>query len=195
MLPPRSTIDKSLLSNVKIPCGNPSNDFPSDVLKHIRNNAIPEQTLKLMKVCKYFLYKKFPLNYVANIDGFSNFGQPTLEYYQKVGNNFVKFEVVSLNDIPNNLCIGGEMELRNHLNFVISLIPKIFACELKCLIFYYLTNIEYAHFKLLTLFGKVEKLALIESTIIYNNGEIVPYENLLDHVPVLQRLKLFVFIY
>uniref|UniRef100_A0A914Q3H5 Uncharacterized protein n=1 Tax=Panagrolaimus davidi TaxID=227884 RepID=A0A914Q3H5_9BILA len=98
-----------------------------------------------------------------------------------------------IEELPNNLGICGTLFIQEK-DLVSQFISKCVVCDLKDLIFindwWKTRKISYADFKFLTSSGRLEKLILGTTIVTSNNGEIIPYESLLDHTPTLRYLFL-----
>uniref|UniRef100_A0A914PAM8 Uncharacterized protein n=1 Tax=Panagrolaimus davidi TaxID=227884 RepID=A0A914PAM8_9BILA len=96
-------------------------------------------------------------------------------------------------ELPNNLGISGTLYIREK-NLLSQFISKCVLCDLKCVFFtndYWINEkISYDDFTALTSSGRLEKLGLGNTIATLNNGEIVPYESLLEHTPALRCLCL-----
>uniref|UniRef100_A0A914QT56 Uncharacterized protein n=1 Tax=Panagrolaimus davidi TaxID=227884 RepID=A0A914QT56_9BILA len=81
-----------------------------------------------------------------------------------------------------------------HENILSPFVSKCVIFDLKCLIFgnkwWGIEKISYDDFKALTSFGRLEKLDLGSTIVTSDNGEIIPYDSLLDHTPALRFLRL-----
>uniref|UniRef100_A0A914QTT3 Uncharacterized protein n=1 Tax=Panagrolaimus davidi TaxID=227884 RepID=A0A914QTT3_9BILA len=173
---------RQIASNIKIPKYVPSTKFPSDVIKYMKKNAILKQTVKLMKLNKFFLQEKFELFYL---------GDKTSVY--QLNNNSVRISVngenhYSIDELPNILGVSRYLLIYTD-NVLPRLISKIIICDLKYLLLT-LLRISFNDFKFLTSSVNFKKLLLNRAIVFSKNDEIVPYECLLDHVPYLQELRL-----
>uniref|UniRef100_A0A914QR31 Uncharacterized protein n=1 Tax=Panagrolaimus davidi TaxID=227884 RepID=A0A914QR31_9BILA len=176
-----------ITSTITIPKWPSKSDFPADILKYMKKNATEKEALKLMKTNKYFIRKKCPFVY---------FGDSV-----RLTQNFV-YQLLSpsndmnyrIEELPNNLGISGELFIQ-HENLISQFISKCVTCDLKSLFFsnhYWYKNkiISYDDFKFLTSSGRLEILNLGPTIVTSNNGEIIPYESLLDYTPALRYLSL-----
>uniref|UniRef100_A0A914Q4M3 Uncharacterized protein n=1 Tax=Panagrolaimus davidi TaxID=227884 RepID=A0A914Q4M3_9BILA len=181
-----SAVILQITSTITIPKWPPKSDFPNDILKYMKKNATEKQALKLMKTNKYFIREKCPFIY---------FGDYVVLTQNFVNQTFFLSDEMNyrIDELPNNLGICGTffIEEGNHLSQFIS---KCVICDLKCLCFTIswksIKKISYDDFKVLTSSGRLEKLDLGPTIVTSNNGEIIPYEYLLDHTPELRSLCL-----
>uniref|UniRef100_A0AC34FCG2 Uncharacterized protein n=1 Tax=Panagrolaimus sp. ES5 TaxID=591445 RepID=A0AC34FCG2_9BILA len=158
--------------------------YPWDVLKWIKYNAPPRQSLKLMKVCKYFKHKNFPFFTVRKIE---NINHNVWEYWTLDGK---KYEVDGLENLPNNLWITKKIRLYRCLDLP-TLFRKITVCDIKYLILHDCSpTILFQDFKLLTSSGNVEEFALYGSVVKYENGDAVPFEAILECLPSIVSMTL-----
>uniref|UniRef100_A0AC35G168 Uncharacterized protein n=1 Tax=Panagrolaimus sp. PS1159 TaxID=55785 RepID=A0AC35G168_9BILA len=81
-----------------------------------------------------------------------------------------------------------------HENLLSQFISKCVTCDLKCLWFtnvcWIIEKISYDDFKILTSSGRLKMLDLGKTIVTSKNGEVIPYESLLDHTPALRFLYL-----
>uniref|UniRef100_A0A914QM03 Uncharacterized protein n=1 Tax=Panagrolaimus davidi TaxID=227884 RepID=A0A914QM03_9BILA len=176
-----------ITSTITIPKWPPKSDFPADILKYMKKNATEKQAFKLMKANKYFIREKCPFVYFG--DGVSLIQNLVLQLLYTPSNapNVTKYKI---EELPNNLGICGTLNIR-HENIFSQFISKCVIFDLKCLIFMNSNEkISYDDFKVLTSSGRLETLDLGETIVTSNNGEIIPYESLLDHTPALRYLYL-----
>uniref|UniRef100_A0AC35GWG7 Uncharacterized protein n=1 Tax=Panagrolaimus sp. PS1159 TaxID=55785 RepID=A0AC35GWG7_9BILA len=151
----------------------PASSFPTDVLKYIKKNATPRQALKIMKACKYFCYQKFPFYSVKYVNGnrsrwiLHSFPEKNLQYFDKIEN------------VPPNLWITEWLEIFNETEAISDLFPKIAYCECSSLI---LKNqiLTFDDYVMLTIAGKVDYLYFYNTRIKFDNGELVPFERLIE---------------
>uniref|UniRef100_A0A914PV17 Uncharacterized protein n=1 Tax=Panagrolaimus davidi TaxID=227884 RepID=A0A914PV17_9BILA len=176
-----------ITSKITIPKWPPASDFPADILKYMKKNVTEKQALKLMKTNKYFIREKCPFIY---------FGDYVLLTQNYVHQAFSPPNVMNytIKELPHNLGISGRLNIRKE-NLLSQFISKCVTCDLKWLIFinnnwWKIEKISYDDFKVLTSTGRLEKLDLGKTTVTSNNGEIIPYESLLDHTPALHYLCL-----
>uniref|UniRef100_A0A914R8F6 Uncharacterized protein n=1 Tax=Panagrolaimus davidi TaxID=227884 RepID=A0A914R8F6_9BILA len=103
------------------------------------------------------------------------------------------FQITSKITIPKwpPKSITGTLYIREENHFS-QFISKCLICDLKCLIFYFweIQKISYDDFKVLTSSGRLEILDLGPTIVTSKNGEIIPYDSLLDHTPALRYLRL-----
>uniref|UniRef100_A0A914P0V1 Uncharacterized protein n=1 Tax=Panagrolaimus davidi TaxID=227884 RepID=A0A914P0V1_9BILA len=173
-----------ITSKIKIPKWPPKSDFPADILKFMKKNATEKQALKLMKTNKYFIREKCPFIY------FDDYFVLTQNFVHQT-HSTPKAMYYRIEELPNNLGISGTLNVQ-HENLLSQFISKCIIFDLKCLNFNWLKNVKisYNDFKFLTSSGRLEKLDLGPTNVTSKNGEIIPYESLLDHTPALRRLCL-----
>uniref|UniRef100_A0AC35FZS6 Uncharacterized protein n=1 Tax=Panagrolaimus sp. PS1159 TaxID=55785 RepID=A0AC35FZS6_9BILA len=140
-------------------------------------NANPKQATKLMKVNKYFIQEK---------RHFVNYGNRAFLYQYLVHFNNSKY--YKIHELPNNLGISGTLTIGHEIHLS-QLIPKIAICDLKRLILNS-QKVFFEDFKFLTSSENLKELELHSSIIYYKNGEIVPYEIILDSIPSLFSLQM-----
>uniref|UniRef100_A0A914PV50 Uncharacterized protein n=1 Tax=Panagrolaimus davidi TaxID=227884 RepID=A0A914PV50_9BILA len=172
-----------ITSKIKIPKWPPKSDFPTDILKYMKNNATEKQALKLMKTNKYFIREKCP---------FIRFGVRVFLTQEYVLQYLSIRDVMNyrIEKLPNNLGICGTLHIGNE-SLLSQFISKCVTCDLKDLVFINkIEKISYDDFKFLTSTGRLETLCLGQTIVTSNNGEIIPYESLLDHTPELRSLCL-----
>uniref|UniRef100_A0A914P259 Uncharacterized protein n=1 Tax=Panagrolaimus davidi TaxID=227884 RepID=A0A914P259_9BILA len=176
-----------ITSTITIPKWPPGSDFPTDILKYMKKNAIEKQALKLMKTNKYFIREKCPFIYFGNRVSLAN-----IFVHQKLcTQNIMNYGIEKL---PNNLGICGTFYIQ-HERLLSQFISKCVIVDLKDLTFinnkwWKIGKISYDDFKFLTSSGRLEKLDLCKTIVTSNNGKIIPYESLLDHTPELRCLRL-----
>uniref|UniRef100_A0A914PNY3 Uncharacterized protein n=1 Tax=Panagrolaimus davidi TaxID=227884 RepID=A0A914PNY3_9BILA len=141
-------------------------------------NANPRQATKLMKVNKYFIQEKRP---------FVNYGNRVFLYQYLVRFNNSK-TYYKIHELPNNLGISGTLTIGHEIHLS-QLIPKIAICDLKRLILNS-QKVFFEDFKCLTSSDNFKELELHSTIIYYKNGEIVPYEIILDSIPSLYSLQM-----
>uniref|UniRef100_A0A914P976 Uncharacterized protein n=1 Tax=Panagrolaimus davidi TaxID=227884 RepID=A0A914P976_9BILA len=167
----------------KLPTTPPPSDFPSDVLKWMKKNAKPKAELKLMQTCKYFLYQKFP--YVLVKDSMNGTNEhpsaPTFKF---------NYRNIHLNKIAIKFWLTGKLAIRTETNFN-TLFPKIAVCEIKSLSLLDLC-ITFEHFNFLTDSGNITTLYLFNAIIKNLNGSNVPLEDILEGLPNLCELQMYV---
>uniref|UniRef100_A0A914PWR5 DUF38 domain-containing protein n=1 Tax=Panagrolaimus davidi TaxID=227884 RepID=A0A914PWR5_9BILA len=164
-----------IIKKLIIPSYPPSSDFPSDVLKYMKANAKPKQAVKLMKRSKYFLQGKCQYTFLGQ---FLTLHPDCLENYEEY----------KLDELPNNLGFSDEICVEDG-SLLPQLMSKTVACELEHLIIK-AQQISFEGFKFLISSGKVKRLKLYNSSVINENDEIVPYEDLFDLIPSLRNLEL-----
>uniref|UniRef100_A0A914NXN5 Uncharacterized protein n=1 Tax=Panagrolaimus davidi TaxID=227884 RepID=A0A914NXN5_9BILA len=176
-----------ITSTITIPKWPPKSDFPADILKYMKKNSTEKQTLKLMKTSKYFIREKCPFIY---------FGNDVLLTQNYVHQAFSPPNVMNytIKELPHNLGISGTLTIQKE-NLLSQFISKCVIFDLKDLTFvnnywWKTGKISYDDFKVLTSSGRLEKLILCKTIVTSNNGEIIPYESLLDHTPALRYLCL-----
>uniref|UniRef100_A0A914PBK1 Uncharacterized protein n=1 Tax=Panagrolaimus davidi TaxID=227884 RepID=A0A914PBK1_9BILA len=176
-----------ITSKITIPKWPPKSDFPTDVLKYMKKNATEKQALKLMKRNKYFIREECPYIYFGDYVLLAQhyvhqaYSPPNVTYY-------------TIKELPNNLGINKTLCIL-HENLLSQFISKCVTCDLKCLDFVNnnwgkIEKISYDNFKALASSGRLEILDLGPTIVTSNNGEIIPYESLLDHTPELRCLCL-----
>uniref|UniRef100_A0A914Q1I8 Uncharacterized protein n=1 Tax=Panagrolaimus davidi TaxID=227884 RepID=A0A914Q1I8_9BILA len=175
-----------ITSTIKIPKWSPASDFPADILKYMKKNATEKQVLKLMKTNKYFIREKCPFIYFGvRVSLTQNFVHQILS-----DTNVMNYRI---EELPNNLGISGALYIQ-HENLLSQFNSKCIIFDLKCLYFinqwWKIEKISYDDFKVLTSSGRLKTLDLGPTIVTSNNGEIVPYESLLDHTPSLRYLYL-----
>uniref|UniRef100_A0AC35GMT6 Uncharacterized protein n=1 Tax=Panagrolaimus sp. PS1159 TaxID=55785 RepID=A0AC35GMT6_9BILA len=175
-----------ITTKIKIPKWPPKSDFPDNILKYMKKNATEKQALKLMKINKYFIREKCPYIYFGDLLLTKNF-----VYQSFSSQNVINYRI---EELPNNLGINGTLYI-GHENLLSQFISKSVIFDLKCLNFinnnwWKTGKISYNDFKVLTLSGHLKKLSLVKTIVNSNNGEIIPYESLLDHTPTLRYFSL-----
>uniref|UniRef100_A0AC35GCT7 Uncharacterized protein n=1 Tax=Panagrolaimus sp. PS1159 TaxID=55785 RepID=A0AC35GCT7_9BILA len=143
-----------------------------------------------MKANKYFIRENCPFIYFGdNVSLTQNFVEQALKHSAHAG--ALCLMNYGIEELPNNLGINGTLYIRKE-NFLSHFISKCVTCDLKSLIFGWCINekVTYDDFKFLTSSGLLEKLCLGKTIITSNNGEIIPYETLLEHTPALRFLYL-----
>uniref|UniRef100_A0A914P0J0 Uncharacterized protein n=1 Tax=Panagrolaimus davidi TaxID=227884 RepID=A0A914P0J0_9BILA len=145
----------------------------------MKANANPKSALILTRLQKYFIQEKCPFYYIGD---FVILDENCLEVHEP------KHQRNSLDHFPNNLGFKGQLEVNSEV-LLPQLISKIIICDITHLNFSAI-RISYNSFIFLTASERLQELDLDEITVTSKNGEIVPYEDLLDHVPFLRHLKL-----
>jgi hypothetical protein len=168
-----------------LPVSPPSSNFPSDILKWMKENSKPKTALKLMQICKYFQHPEFPYFVMRQLQGSVSYGwryQPLL---------FEIYENLDFESCQNKLWITEELHIfDNHKSkMLLSLLPKIAVCDV-LILHLIVNNITFEQFKLLTAAGNVLELLLQETIIKNENDEIIPLENIFDDLPNLHKLAL-----
>uniref|UniRef100_A0A914R020 Uncharacterized protein n=1 Tax=Panagrolaimus davidi TaxID=227884 RepID=A0A914R020_9BILA len=173
-----------ITSKITISKWPPKSDFPADILKFMKKNATEKQALKLMKTNKYFIREKCPFIY------FDDYFVLTQNFVHQT-HSTPKAMYYRIEELPNNLGICGTLHIQ-HENLLSHFISKCVMFDLKCLNFNWTKNVKisYNDFKVLTSSGRLEKLDLGPTIVTSKNGEIIPYESLLNHTPALRRLCL-----
>uniref|UniRef100_A0AC35F5Y5 DUF38 domain-containing protein n=1 Tax=Panagrolaimus sp. PS1159 TaxID=55785 RepID=A0AC35F5Y5_9BILA len=160
-----------------IPIHVPLSDFPSEVLKKMKENANPKMSLKLMQCHKYFQHQEFPYFIIKSFE------------YDDDEWNFITLndEVHLYNGVEGieklttkKLWITENIILLD--NIVSRLIPKIVVCDILWLKLYN-QKMTYDEFKFLTASGNVEILELCNTDITHKNGDFVDVHTLLGCVP------------
>uniref|UniRef100_A0A914QIK7 Uncharacterized protein n=1 Tax=Panagrolaimus davidi TaxID=227884 RepID=A0A914QIK7_9BILA len=178
-----------IVSNISIPKWPQKSALPADVLKYMKKNATPKQALKLMKCNKYFIQAKCPFNYLGDVGVLH---KNCIELYKKIkvtkkiSIGWKEIPLFEMDQLPDNLGLCGTLRVYNEV-LLPEFISKIVISNLKCL-YLYEQKILFDDFKFLTV--ELEELGLNLTAIVSNNGEIIPYQNLLDHLPSLRCLNL-----
>uniref|UniRef100_A0A914P736 Uncharacterized protein n=1 Tax=Panagrolaimus davidi TaxID=227884 RepID=A0A914P736_9BILA len=169
----------------KLPTSPPPSDFPSDVLKWMKKNinGKPKAELKLMQICKYFLYQKFPYVHIKGLMNGRN-QHPSLPMFEYNYGN------VHLNKIAIKFWLTGKLAIRFETNFNI-LFPKIAVCDITSLSLSELC-ITFEQFNFLTDSGNITTLDLNNAIVKDMNGSNAPLENILDRLPNLCQLTMYV---
>uniref|UniRef100_A0A914PUP5 Uncharacterized protein n=1 Tax=Panagrolaimus davidi TaxID=227884 RepID=A0A914PUP5_9BILA len=135
-----------------------------------------------MNICKYFIPKKSPFTYFGN------------EYFyewaslDENGLSFYPYIEYKFNELPSNLGISRKLSVWDGIALP-KLISKIIVCDIKSLCLR-TPRISYTAFKFLTASGKIKELELNQTIVTLKNGNVVPYEILLQHTPNLRVLKI-----
>uniref|UniRef100_A0A914Q1Q3 Uncharacterized protein n=1 Tax=Panagrolaimus davidi TaxID=227884 RepID=A0A914Q1Q3_9BILA len=128
-----------------------------------------------MKLNKFFLQEKCPFTFLGQ--------NVTLFQDGLKGQSYKKFQ---MDELPNNLGFSGEICVEDG-SLLPQLMSKTVACQHEKLILK-AQQISFEGFKFLISSGKVKRLELHSSSVINENDEIVPYEDLLDLIPSLRNL-------
>uniref|UniRef100_A0A914QM28 Uncharacterized protein n=1 Tax=Panagrolaimus davidi TaxID=227884 RepID=A0A914QM28_9BILA len=156
--------------------GSPKLYFPSDVFKWMKLNANPKMALKLMKVCKYFQHSNgFPFLVVKCI--LQNGSTWILETLDKK-----EILAESLETISDKLWVVGRVTIYPGQKAVANLLLKTVVINIEELMLY-AQNITMDEFKALTDGGTIERCYFKQSTITFENDEIVPLEDILECLP------------
>uniref|UniRef100_A0A914QHF3 Uncharacterized protein n=1 Tax=Panagrolaimus davidi TaxID=227884 RepID=A0A914QHF3_9BILA len=161
-----------------LPKSPPYCEFPDDVLRYIKKNGTPKQTLKSMNVIKYLIPKICPFTYFGKGYYDVSLDENSLSAYARI----------VFNELPNNLGISGKLSVHDG-NALPKLISKIIVCDIKYLCLR-TPRISYIAFKFLTSSGKLKELELKKTIVTLENGDIVPYETLLENTPKLRVLNI-----
>uniref|UniRef100_A0AC34FDI6 DUF38 domain-containing protein n=1 Tax=Panagrolaimus sp. ES5 TaxID=591445 RepID=A0AC34FDI6_9BILA len=145
----------------------PSSNFPSDVLKWMKENAKSKMALKLMKCNKYFQHSEFPYFVVRSA---RYYGDEDVWRLFRLDSELHIHE--GLESIQKMFWITQCISVYRLSTSVSNLISKIAVCDIK-----YLElknqNILFDEFKFLTSSGTVETLYFLETTIKDENGQRV----------------------
>jgi hypothetical protein len=155
--------------------------LPPSLLSYLKTNASPKLLLKLMQTSKFFRFTEFPYKVISDLkfDG-------RLWTYRPLGLDkpYQNFEENDVGD--KKLWITTRIYFScGYPNFVHELISEIAACDVQYLT---LQNqvISLDDFNILTSFGKIQSLGLLQSVVKYEDGRIVPIEEILtackDHL-------------
>uniref|UniRef100_A0A914R6Z9 Uncharacterized protein n=1 Tax=Panagrolaimus davidi TaxID=227884 RepID=A0A914R6Z9_9BILA len=158
-------------------------DFPIDVFKHMKANATPKMTFKLMFYSKYFLHREFPYTVVKQIQPFLN----ELCYYQNL--NGENDDWNSFADIPSNLWITNSIETQtnSNRNVISTLLTKTVVCDINKLELYNQTITV----KELKFLGHVLKEFDMRLSRIFNeNDETLSLEDIFDCLPHIEQMHL-----
>uniref|UniRef100_A0A914QLN4 Uncharacterized protein n=1 Tax=Panagrolaimus davidi TaxID=227884 RepID=A0A914QLN4_9BILA len=163
--------------NILIPKSPPLSELPSDVLRSMKANSSPLKSIILMKLNKFFIKEQCPFNYI---------GDDVVVYAAGIGfSNNEKY--YKIDELPNDLGISGSLIVVNE-TVVAELIQKIIIYDLKSLSFH-TEKVSFKAFELL-LSLKPTELYLGKTIVASNNDEIIPYEELFDHMPSVRHLSL-----
>uniref|UniRef100_A0AC34F201 Uncharacterized protein n=1 Tax=Panagrolaimus sp. ES5 TaxID=591445 RepID=A0AC34F201_9BILA len=162
----------------------PSSDFPSDVLKWMKECAKAKMALKLMKCHKYFQHEKFQYFVVEDVSYDENEDEWTLDM-----SNDKRHVYEGLQNIPKMLWITDSIHLYGSISNLTSvIIPKIVVCDITHL---HLSSqiIVFDDFKFLTPF--VEYFYFRNTTIKYQNGDTVFLDQLFECLPNVKHIRLW----
>uniref|UniRef100_A0A914QA04 Uncharacterized protein n=1 Tax=Panagrolaimus davidi TaxID=227884 RepID=A0A914QA04_9BILA len=161
----------------------PPSDFPSDILKWMKKkDKKPPTLLKLVKISKYFQSLRFfPVKAVQSFLG-------PLPWYITLNNERINLN--SVEEMPNRLWITEKLSLLSPAYIIYEkLLSNLAFCEAKEMYFAD-QKITFKEYKILTAGKKVEYLRLTSTTLKYENGIDIYYE---DFIKFLPKIKKFFF--
>uniref|UniRef100_A0A914PJM6 F-box domain-containing protein n=1 Tax=Panagrolaimus davidi TaxID=227884 RepID=A0A914PJM6_9BILA len=157
--------------------------YPTDIFKWIKKNANPRMLIKLMQVCKYFCYQKFPYLVTYSFDGFE---EDIFNYSIKSGyiNKRMKYPC------NKSLWITRVLTLKTFPSILPKFIESMIICD-ATYIHLERIHVSFSDFKILTASRSVEILHCYGNTMICDDsGNIASLENILECLPKLERLVL-----
>uniref|UniRef100_A0AC35F6R6 Uncharacterized protein n=1 Tax=Panagrolaimus sp. PS1159 TaxID=55785 RepID=A0AC35F6R6_9BILA len=147
--------------------------LPEPILYYLKKNSNPKLLLKLMQISKYFCFKEFPYMVVKDLQNVRKKWVYSTPKY-----NF-QSEVLDLSNVKKPLWITkGIICYTKDVSLVSSFLSKVIVCDI--------TNLRLAdqiitfnEFKLLISSGNVKNFDFFYSHVEYENGEIVPIDEIM----------------
>uniref|UniRef100_A0A914QV88 Uncharacterized protein n=1 Tax=Panagrolaimus davidi TaxID=227884 RepID=A0A914QV88_9BILA len=147
--------------------------LPEPILYYLKKNSNPKLLLKLMQISKYFCFKDFPYMVVKDLK-YENTKWFYCEPY---------YEVLDLSNLKKPLWITKGINCYTEdVSLVSSLLSKVIVCDITKL---GLDDqiITLNEFKLLISSGNVKTFSFFHSHVEYENGEIVPIDEIMKLIP------------
>uniref|UniRef100_A0A914Q8M8 Uncharacterized protein n=1 Tax=Panagrolaimus davidi TaxID=227884 RepID=A0A914Q8M8_9BILA len=150
--------------------------LPEPILYYLKKNSNPKLLLKLMQISKYFCFKEFSYMVVKDLKYMG-----TKWIYCKPKYNF-KSEVLDLSNLKIPFVIHNGLNCDTEdVSLVSSFLSKVIVCDITKL---RLVNqiITLNEFKLLISSGNVKRFSFFHSHVEYENGEIVPIDEIMKFI-------------
>uniref|UniRef100_A0AC35GVT8 Uncharacterized protein n=1 Tax=Panagrolaimus sp. PS1159 TaxID=55785 RepID=A0AC35GVT8_9BILA len=147
-------------------------EYPSNVIKYIKQNAAPEQLLNLMQCSERFVIPYLPVQNLI-IDKEEEDGWRI----RKLDNSLI--QGINCDEVPNNLWITTRIYLHGFPNLLPQILPKIAVIQLEQLSFFRQATSCDDLVKLLS-HGNVIIIKLWSSPVKYGDGDLVPLDEMLE---------------
>lgn len=167
----------------------PISDFPSDVLKLIKQNASPQQSFKLMRTNKYFQHQSFPFTVVSS---FVSTDPIEVQDHGMIFHLFFpskpSINIEYSEELPNNLWLNNDFMLQKSTKIISEIFPKIVYCGLRSL---RLMNQElsWEDYERLTAARTLNFVLLNNTSVKAKEGEQASLEDLLVKIPLVKHLE------
>uniref|UniRef100_A0AC35GA33 Uncharacterized protein n=1 Tax=Panagrolaimus sp. PS1159 TaxID=55785 RepID=A0AC35GA33_9BILA len=145
-------------------------EYPSNIIKYMKQNAAPQQLLNLMQCSERFVIPYLPVQNLTINEG-------NKWRMRKLDNSLI--QGTNCDEIPNNLWITKTIHLWAVPNLLPQILPKIDVIELKKLSFFRQAISCDDLVKLLS-HGNVIIIKLWSSPVKYGDGDLVPLDEMLE---------------